>query len=500
MQVWQRLGDMVGSAGAAALVTLAAVRGSAPREAGARMVVRPDGAFFGTIGGGRLEWRALEEARRALAAGRGPARLVDEALGPDLGQCCGGFVTILIETFDRRDAAAIAALAAAEAAGPLATVGRMGADGRVARLIEPAAPAAGEVASVDLMRPRGRREAGSDLALQDLVLCERFEDGRTPLLLFGAGHVGRALVLALAPLPFRLRWVDPREEAFPPHVPMNVTPVFAPDPPAEARAAPTGALVLVMTHDHPLDLAVVAAALARPDLPFVGLIGSATKRARFLKRLGEAGLGEAARARLVCPIGVPGIAGKEPAVIAAAVAAQLLQVRERLRRAASARGERRVSAGADDRFLARAVALSREHMLHGDGGPFGAVVVRDGFILGEGWNCVTSQNDPTAHAEVVAIRRACAAAGAFALHGATLYASCEPCPMCLAAAYWARLARIVYANTREAAAAIGFDDAFIYGEMPKAPGERSLVMEHRPLAEAAQVFADWLAKADRIPY
>ncbi len=154
----------------------------------------------------------------------------------------------------------------------------------------------------------------------------------------------------------------------------------------------------------------------------------------------------------------------------------------------------------DDEFLARAVALSREHMERGQGGPFGAVIVRDGRILAEGWNEVTSTNDPTAHAEVVAIRRACREIGDFSLAGATLYASCEPCPMCLASAYWARIGRIVYANTRGEAAAIGFDDSFIYDEIPLDPEKRSLPAEHRPSAEAKAVFEAWLNKPDRIPY
>ena len=122
--------------------------------------------------------------------------------------------------------------------------------------------------------------------------------------------------------------------------------------------------------------------------------------------------------------------------------------------------------------LARAVALSRERMEANAGGPFGAVIVRDGVVLAEGWNKVTSSNDPTAHAEVTAIRRACEAVNSFELKGATLYTSCEPCPMCLASAYWARISRIVYANTRTEAAAIGFDDAFIYDEIPKEPAAR----------------------------
>ena len=154
----------------------------------------------------------------------------------------------------------------------------------------------------------------------------------------------------------------------------------------------------------------------------------------------------------------------------------------------------------DRRHLLHAVALSKARMEAGLGGPFGAVVVRDGAVLAEGWNEVTSANDPTAHAEVQAIRRACAAAGSFALRGATLYSSCEPCPMCLAAAYWARVDRLVYANTRDQAAAVGFDDAFLYEEMPKPPQDRTLPMLHLALPEAEAVFREWMSKADRIDY
>lgn len=154
----------------------------------------------------------------------------------------------------------------------------------------------------------------------------------------------------------------------------------------------------------------------------------------------------------------------------------------------------------DREFMRRAVTLSRERMERNLGGPFGAIVVKDGEIIAEGWNEVTSALDPTAHAEVTAIRRACQAVGDFALHGATLYSSCEPCPMCLAAAYWARIDRLVYANTRDDAAAIGFDDAFLYDEMPKDPAARALRMQHLPLDEARRVFELWRDKPDKTPY
>lgn len=158
------------------------------------------------------------------------------------------------------------------------------------------------------------------------------------------------------------------------------------------------------------------------------------------------------------------------------------------------------SAALDRQFLRRAVALSRERMEANLGGPFGAVIVKDGKIIAEGWNEVTSALDPTAHAEVTAIRRACQAVGSFSLEGATLYSSCEPCPMCLAATYWARIARLVYANTRDEAASIGFDDAFLYDEMPKNPLKRTLPTEQVSLDEAREVFELWRKKTDKIAY
>lgn len=155
----------------------------------------------------------------------------------------------------------------------------------------------------------------------------------------------------------------------------------------------------------------------------------------------------------------------------------------------------------DKALLARAVTLSREHMESGAGGPFGAVIADErGEIVAEGWNCVTSGNDPTAHAEITAIRRACEKLSRFDLAGHVIYSSCEPCPMCLAAIYWARLERVVFANSREQAAAIGFDDAAIYAEIPKPLAERSIPTRHQPRDDAAEVFADWLKKSDRIEY
>ncbi len=151
-------------------------------------------------------------------------------------------------------------------------------------------------------------------------------------------------------------------------------------------------------------------------------------------------------------------------------------------------------------FMRRAIELSRLHMEAGEGGPFGAVVVKDGRILAEGWNRVTSGHDPTAHAEVVAIREACARLGTFELKGCEIFTSCEPCPMCLAAIYWARLERIWYANGQADAAAIQFDDAWLYREVALPLANRSLPLVQLLRDEALTVFQAWDAKVDKVRY
>ena len=151
-------------------------------------------------------------------------------------------------------------------------------------------------------------------------------------------------------------------------------------------------------------------------------------------------------------------------------------------------------------FLREAIALARAGAASGVGGPFGAVIVHEGRIVGRGQNQVTSTNDPTAHAEVVAIREACAALKRFHLAGATLYTSCEPCPMCLAAAYWAHVERIVYACTRDDAAAIGFDDAFLYRELAAPFAARRIPSIPLLRDEGLAAFREWTANPRRVQY
>jgi len=154
----------------------------------------------------------------------------------------------------------------------------------------------------------------------------------------------------------------------------------------------------------------------------------------------------------------------------------------------------------DPKFMQRAIELSRIGSSEGHGGPFGAVVVKDGEIIGEGYNQVTLSNDPSAHAEVVAIRNACTRSKSFQLTGCAIYTSCEPCPMCLGAIYWARPDKVYFASTKADAAAAGFDDQFIYDEIGIAPAIRKIPMIHKPVNASIQVFKMWMENPDKIPY
>ncbi len=316
-KVWVRIRETIERHGAAGLLSVVGAAGSVPRETGARIVLRPDGGFYGSIGGGRLEYEAIAAARAALQDGRGQAQFRDWPLGPNLGQCCGGLVKTLTETFDMRDMPAVRRLEEAEKAGVFVTLSRVDDDGRIARTPAPRGAA-------------GKYHEAAPGRFAKAPFREHFGEATTPVLLFGAGHVGRAVVLALAPLPFTVRWIDSRADQFPQYVPQNAVTVCTDAVEHELAEAPRDAMVIVMTHSHPLDFDITVAALRRRTFDFVGLIGSETKRARFTSFARQMGVAERDIDRLVCPIGVTEIKGKEPAVIAAALAAQLLIVSEQV--------------------------------------------------------------------------------------------------------------------------------------------------------------------------
>jgi xanthine dehydrogenase accessory factor len=329
IQVWPTVERFLTEHGAAVLVTLAKVQGSSPREPGARMMVRPDGRFSGTIGGGALEWLALAEAQSMMSGAGAVYRRLDKALGPELGQCCGGRVLVTLERLGAGDLGWVGRLAAAERAGSFTTIA------------EPEHPTARTTASPDLIPPGVRYGQ-----LADGRIVERFGVDTTALYLFGAGHVGQHLVLALAPLPFTVTWIDPRAGAFPSHMPANVTCRVGNEPVRLLDQAPDGAFVAIMTHSHALDLDVAAAALKAKRFPYVGLIGSGTKRARFVSTLRQIGLATGDIGRLICPIGLTEIQDKAPASIAASIAAQLLVRREAVGATIATAPERVCAAGA----------------------------------------------------------------------------------------------------------------------------------------------------------
>ncbi len=264
MNIIARAKKLVSEGKTVALVRVGEVWGSAPRETGAMMLVTNAG-ILGSIGGGALEWKALAEARHMLA--QGPERLVtQQALGPDLGQCCGGRVVLETRLFNAHYTDEL-----------------------------PDTPA----------------------------------EPRRTLMLFGAGHVGKSLVLTLAQVELDIVWIDQRDGAFPAAVPGNVTLLRLENPVDALAHAPTGTLVFVMTHSHALDLAIVDAALRNRNIAETGLIGSASKRARFESRLRAAGVPESAISQLICPIGVAGIHSKKPEAIAISTAAQVVALDER---------------------------------------------------------------------------------------------------------------------------------------------------------------------------
>lgn len=277
--------------GPAALVTILATEGSAPRGPGARMVVTADG-LTGTIGGGALEHQALEQARAILGHAPGSWRVQDYPLGPLLGQCCGGRVRLLVERLGD----------VPEGEGPWEV--KLG-----ETLIRTASSARPSQLSARGPKP----EAG-------LSFVEPADGERLPVLMFGAGHVGKAIAKRAEGLPLHLAWYDSRPEAAETPGVMLATEeeMIACAGSAEAETA-----AVILTHDHGLDYRLTAAALASPAR-YVGLIGSETKRARFLSRLEKDGI---EHGRLTCPIGLPGLKGKEPEVIAIATLGQLLTLR-----------------------------------------------------------------------------------------------------------------------------------------------------------------------------
>jgi xanthine dehydrogenase accessory factor len=299
---------------ALAMATVVGAQGSTPREIGARMLIWSD-HFTGTIGGGALERQALDQARKLLTQDSRHA-LQDYPLGPLLGQCCGGRVRLLVE---RIDAGSRAWLADADKACGEGAPFRLQADIEGSNLERSVQSAAGDDPADNSPR----------IPIPDVrTLSEAITPKKPRLVIFGAGHIGQAVARAFAPLPFHLDWLASREDLRPEAGGTQATILDEDELEACIEAAPPGALFAIFTHSHDLDYRLTKAVLARRDYGYLGLIGSRTKRARFESRLESDGVTDADLARLVCPIGIPSLKSKAPAVIAVALAAQLLALTE----------------------------------------------------------------------------------------------------------------------------------------------------------------------------
>jgi xanthine dehydrogenase accessory factor len=312
-------------------VALASVLGSAPREAGTSMLVGAQ-TQYGSIGGGNLEYKALEIARVMLRKARA-WQVARFPLGPALAQCCGGFVELWFERIEVADCQALLELTAVpEPKLLLATFAEVGERPRRSLLrIDAECTVDGarlDPCVLDALASMRSEKTRASLANAERrsVLLERLDAADSPWFVFGAGHVGSALIPMLSGLPFTVAWIDSREGAFPATLPANVTARHSSSPVEEVDRAPAGAAFVVLTHSHPLDYEICRAVLLRGDFRFAGLIGSETKAARFAHRFAREGIAAEVYTRLQCPIGIAGIASKHPSAIAVAIAAQLLSL------------------------------------------------------------------------------------------------------------------------------------------------------------------------------
>ena len=313
MNEWlDELSDISAAGERAVLVTIARIRGSAPRETGAKMIVT-EAETVGTIGGGQLEYQCTRIAAGMLHDEEG-ASIQAFSLGSEMGQCCGGVVDVLFEPVCQSLPHWLTELRALHGQRlPAVLVTEIGTGERYGKRV-----ASGPEADTMLGEER-------DARIVDGRFYEPIVASDMNIAVFGAGHVGSAVVSALSALDCNIRWIDNRRNIFR-RVPVNVRAIETESPPLEVAAMPPRSSYLVMTHSHALDFEICDRVLRRGDALYCGLIGSITKRRRFEKRLRQQGTPQAIVDKLVCPIGVEGIHGKKPAEIAVAAAAEVLQV------------------------------------------------------------------------------------------------------------------------------------------------------------------------------
>lgn len=329
----QEMTDLTRNGKSFALVTVLETTGSAPREVGSRMVVTLE-TSTDTIGGGNLEFHAIERARELLTSSEGPERF-DEffGLGITMSQCCGGAVRLLYEVFDESASKPIReALDHTYHSASLFMVSPLNLSAKSHTQVvnwrgNTPLPSVVKATIDDLLQ---NNETTSKLVKQDSEewFVSRLDENIVPLALFGAGHVGKAVIHALENLPFQIFWVDERAAMFPTTIPANTQTIVVNNTLEGLEQIPANALYLIMTHNHGLDYQLCLKIFQTKNFSWLGLIGSKTKRFRFEKRLLQDGIGKGQLNHLVCPIGLPNLPGKTPAVIAASVTVQLLDARQ----------------------------------------------------------------------------------------------------------------------------------------------------------------------------
>lgn len=338
MSNWSEIAEDydTGRDGPAILVTVGRIKGSTPRDTGANMLITTE-KCIGTIGGGRLEYIAIEKARNLLKNKTKSSEIYELPLGPELAQCCGGYVELLLYKFQENEG--------------LSIFNQLNENKRKSAILlhwsetECHHQIVSESDSlIYLDKPlqaaieRRLSSPGTEIVEirqsdnTDFTLVQSLHDAEFHVTAFGAGHVGRALVASLASLPCQITWVDSRASEFPTGIPKNVHKIVTESEASAIADCPRGSYFLIMTHSHQLDLEICEKLLAtRDDAAFIGLIGSKTKKSKFEKRLAIRGFGSSAISRINCPIGMPELVGKRPAEIALSIATDLLRRHQQTR-------------------------------------------------------------------------------------------------------------------------------------------------------------------------
>lgn len=461
--------------------------GSSPGRQGFKMAVAADGEISGTIGGGIMEHKLVELSRTMLQNEDSDVvfkpQYHDKIQGKDRsGMICSGHQFVALVPLSRRHRNTIRQI--------VNLLDRMK-NGLLE--ISPSGFHLSEVIELESV-PKKLFQFESE---QKWIYTESIRSAAT-IHIIGGGHVGLAVSQVMNLLSFFVKIYDDRsglntmEQNHFAHEKYLIDYENI----GEQLKASTQDFVVVMTFGYRSDK-IILKQLHNKKFAYLGLMGSAAKISELFRELENEGIAPENLKSIKAPVGID-IASKTAMEIAVSVAAEIIY--EKNKHQPSQRNNTRNMKDTDQHFMKMAIALSEEGMNSNQGGPFGAIIVKNDEIIGRGNNRVTSTNDPTAHAEVTAIRDACKNVNDFQLSGSIMYTSCEPCPMCLAAIYWARIDRIVYGCTREDAAAIGFDDDFIYKEVCIPFDRRSIPIVQLGREEGLKVFKGWELKEDKIEF